>query len=115
MDRKTLEDIFQEIIMNLEEMKPTNMGGLADKTLDDMHKFGEALMQWKLQQWNTELRQETCSECGSKVENRLRSTQVSTECDKKLQGEHFDHMEVWDEIMERVYMGLDGVMINLDY
>jgi len=34
------------------------------------------------------------------------------EGDKKQQGEHFDNMEVWDEIMERVYMDLDGVMIN---
>lgn len=34
------------------------------------------------------------------------------EGDKKLQGEHFDHMEVWDDIMERIYTDLDGVMIN---
>jgi hypothetical protein len=34
------------------------------------------------------------------------------ECDKKVQGEHFDRMEVWDDIMERIYMDLDGVMIN---
>jgi hypothetical protein len=32
--------------------------------------------------------------------------------DKKQQGEHFDHMEVWEDIVERVYMDLDGVMIN---
>ncbi|MFC1718515.1 UPF0236 family transposase-like protein, partial [Candidatus Poribacteria bacterium] len=34
------------------------------------------------------------------------------EGDKKLQGEHFDCMEVWDDIMECIYMDLDGVMIN---
>jgi len=54
--------------MNFEGMKSTNMDGLENETLDAMHKFGKALMQWKLQEWNTELRQETCCECGSKIE-----------------------------------------------
>jgi hypothetical protein len=34
------------------------------------------------------------------------------EDDKKLQGAHFDNMEVWEEPAERVYMDMDGVMIN---
>ena len=53
MNRKTLENIFQGIIDKYEEMEPTNLGGLEDETLDDMHKFGKALMQWKLDEWNT--------------------------------------------------------------
>ena len=32
--------------------------------------------------------------------------------DKKRQGEHFDNKEVWEEPAERVYMDMDGVMIN---
>ncbi len=31
---------------------------------------------------------------------------------KKSQGECFDNMEVWEEPAERVYMDMDGVMIN---
>ena len=34
------------------------------------------------------------------------------EDDKRLQGEYFDNMEVWDDIMKRIYMDLDGVLIN---
>ena len=34
------------------------------------------------------------------------------EGDKKLQGEYFDNLEVWKELMRRIYMDLDGVMIN---
>ena len=37
MGRKTLENIFQGIIEKYEEMKPTNLYGLEDETLDDMH------------------------------------------------------------------------------
>ena len=34
MDRNTLEDIFQGIIMNFEEMNSTNLDGLENETLD---------------------------------------------------------------------------------
>ena len=56
------------------EMKPTNLDVLEGETLDDMHKLGKALMQWKLDEWNTQLRKETCSACGSNLENRFRFT-----------------------------------------
>ena len=35
--------------------------------------------------------------------NRIRELEE----DKKQQGEHFDNMEVWNEIMERIYMDLN--------
>jgi hypothetical protein len=34
------------------------------------------------------------------------------EGDKKAQGEHFDNMEVWEQPAERIYMDMDGLMIN---
>ena len=34
------------------------------------------------------------------------------EDNKKLQGDYFDNLEVWQEVMRRIYMDLDGVMIN---
>lgn len=34
------------------------------------------------------------------------------EGDKKLQGEYFDNIEVWEEPAERIYTDMDGVMIN---
>ena len=43
MDRRTSEDISQEMIVKSGGMKPANLGGLADKTLDAIYRFGEAL------------------------------------------------------------------------
>jgi hypothetical protein len=40
------------------------------------------------------------------------NTVKELEGDKKLQGEYFDDMEVWEKIVEQIYMDLDGVMIN---
>jgi hypothetical protein len=209
IDGKTLGDIFQEIIVEFSEMGPTELDAFESKVLDAIYRIGKGLMQWKFQEWDTELCKETCAECGEKLENRRRSAQIVTwvadihydryrnnctncgkveypldtalglqprqqfsssveelavlcgaswkyteaeymmqkvlrrrcmchetvfnkttqvgkaascefegnrikelEDDKKLQGEYFDNMEVSEDFPERIYMDMDGVMIN---
>jgi len=209
MDHKTLEDIFQEIYNEFSEMGPTGLDELEDKVLEAMQKLGSYLMDSKVADWNTQLRHETCGECGTQLSHKQKSRQIATwvcdvnykryrsycpkcqkaeypldrvlglqprqrlsssvkelsalcgaswkyekseyimkkvlrrrcvshetifnktnevgqaasrelegarvkelEGDKKRQGEHFDNMELWKEPAERVYMDMDGVMIN---
>jgi hypothetical protein len=209
MDHKTLGDIFQEINDEFSDMEPTKLGRLEDKVLSAMYRLGSYLMESKITDWNTQVRHETCSECGTKLEHKQKKRQIATwvsdvhykrwrsycpqcgkaeypldevlgihpkqqlsssvqelsalcgasweyeECeylmkkilrrrcvshetvfnktteigkavsdefegnrvkelegDKQRQGEYFDHMEVYRELMKRIYMDLDGVMIN---
>jgi hypothetical protein len=78
IDHKTLGHMFQEIIVEFSEMGPTELGTFENKVLDAVYRVGKGLMQWKLGEWNTELRIETCSQCGGKQENRRRSAQIAT-------------------------------------
>ena len=209
MDHTTLGDIFQEIVTDFSEMEPTSLDHLEQRVLDAIYRIGSCLMEWKFSDWDTQLRQDTCQECGGSLENRKRSRQMATwvsdmhyqryrsncsdcgnveyaldevlglrpkqrmsssveelavlcgaswkyekseymmkkvlrrrcvshetvfnktnevgaaasretdgadikelEEDKKKQGDHFDKMEVWEEPAQRVYMDMDGVMIN---
>ena len=209
MDHKALGEIFQEIYDELSGMKPTSLDKLENAVLSAMQKLGSYLMDSKVEDWNTQIRHETCSQCGTKLKHRQKRRQIATwvsdmsykrdrgycprckkaeypldqvleirprqrlsnsvqelsalcgaswkyeECeyvmkkvlrrrcvshetvfdkatqigqvasaefegnrikelegDKKQQGEHFDNMETWDDIMKRIYMDLDGVMIN---
>lgn len=53
------------------------------------------------------------NEVGESASRELEGAKVKElEGDMKSQGEHFDNMEVWDQPAERVYMDMDGVMIN---
>jgi len=208
MDCKGLGEVFQEIIVELSEMGPTDLDELENKVRDAIRRLAECLMEWKLDEWNTQLRKEICPKCGSKLENRKRERQIATsvadvnfqryrsscpncgeieypldevlglhpgqrlswileelsalcgaswkygeaeyimqkvlgrrvshetifnkttevgeeasresegskikelEDDKRLQGEYFDNMEVSEDSPERIYMDMDGVMIN---
>lgn len=209
MDHKSLGDIFQEIYTEFSDMQPTSLDQLEDNVLSAMQKLGSYLMESKVSEWNAQIVQETCDECGTKLKHRQKKRHIATwvsdmnyhrdrcycpkckeakypldnvlgirpkqrlsssvqelsalcgaswkykECqylikkilrrrcvshetvfnkateigeaasaesegmgikaledDKNLQGEHFDNMEVWDDIMNRIYMDLDGVMIN---
>ena len=78
MDRMTLGDIFQEILAELSEMEPTNLDELERKIREILRRLGECLMEWKLEDWDIELRKAVCSECGSKLENRKRERQIAT-------------------------------------
>ncbi|MBD3180892.1 hypothetical protein GF312_01300 [Candidatus Poribacteria bacterium] len=209
MDHKTLDNIFQEINDEFSEMKPTGIDDLEDRVLAAMYKLGAYLMEKKVEDWNDQVRNETCPECGTKLEHKRKNRQIGTwvsdvsyqrwrsycpqcrrydypldkvlgisprqqlsssvqelsalcgaswdykeseylmqkilrrrcvshqtvfnktteigkavsdsfdgnrvrelEDDKKLQGDYFDNLEVWKELMNRIYMDLDGVMIN---
>ena len=78
MDHNTLGDIFQEIIVELSEMEPTNLDTLEKKIREVLRRLGECMIQWKLGNWDTELHKEICSECDSKLENRKRGSQIAT-------------------------------------
>jgi hypothetical protein len=53
------------------------------------------------------------TEIGKAVSSEFEGNRVKElESDKKAQGEYFDDLEVWNEFMKRIYMDLDGVMIN---
>ena len=209
MNHKTLGDIFQEINDEFAFMEPASLDQLEDRVLAAMHKLGSYLMESKITDWNTQIRHETCPECGTKLEHKQKSRQIATwvsdvnykrwrsycpqckryeypldkvlgiipkqrlsssvqelsalcgasweyeqceylmkkilrrrcvshetvfnktteigkaassefegnkvkelEGDKKLQGEYFDNLEVWEAVKKRIYMDLDGVMIN---
>ena len=209
MNYRSLGDIFQEINDEFGAMEPANLDQLENMVLSAMHKLGSYLMESKITDWNTQVRHETCTECGTKFEQKQKKRQIATwVCDvnykrwrsycpqckkaeypldkmlgiapkqrlsssvqelsalcgasweyeqseylmkkilrrrcvshetifnkateigkaassefegnkvkeleghKRLQGEYFDNLEVWKELMKRIYMDLDGVMIN---
>ena len=78
MDHKTLWKIFQEIIVEFSEMGPTTLDELEKKVRDALGSLGECMIEWKLGNWDTEVRNEVCPDCGSKLENRKRKRQLVT-------------------------------------
>jgi len=78
IDNTKLGDTFQEIVTDFSEMAPTSLDHLEQQVLDAIYKIGSCLMDWKLSDWNTELRQDICQKCGHNVENRKRCRQVAT-------------------------------------
>jgi hypothetical protein len=78
MDSNTLGEIFQEIIVEFSEMEPTELDSFENKVLDAIYRIGKGLMEWKFDEWDTQLRKQTCDECGGKLENRQRNTQIAT-------------------------------------
>jgi len=53
------------------------------------------------------------NEIGQATSQAVKGSEIKElEEDKKLQGEYFDNMEVWEEPAERIYTDMDGVMIN---
>lgn len=208
-DHRTLGDIFQEIHNGFCDFQPTSLDELEDKVLKAMDLLGSFLMNTTIEAWNTQIRHETCAECGTKLKHKRKKRQIATwvsdvnykrwrsycpqckkaeyplddvlgiapkqrmsssvqelsalcggsweyeqceylmkkilrrrcvshetvfnktteigkaasdefegnrvkelEGDKRLQGEYFDNLKVWKELMRRIYMDLDGVMIN---
>jgi hypothetical protein len=78
MDHKTLGDMFQEITAEFSQMESTTLDELESRTLDAIYRLGKALMQLKIEEWDTELHRESCPECGCRLENRHRHTQVGS-------------------------------------
>jgi hypothetical protein len=53
------------------------------------------------------------TEVGEAAASQVEGVQIKElEDDKKLQGDHFDNMEVWEQPVERLYTDMDGVLIN---
>jgi hypothetical protein len=80
-DHKRLSGIFQEIMDEFSEMKPTSLDRLEDKVLDAVYKLGSCLMDTKLRDWNDELhqeREETCAQCGTKLQHKQKERQVAS-------------------------------------
>ena len=67
MDNTTLGKIFQEISDEFTEMAPTSLDELEAKVLTVIYNLGSYLMESKVEDWNTELRYETCPDCGTKL------------------------------------------------
>ena len=58
--------IAKEISDKFTGMEPCSLDDLEDKVLAVMYKLGSYLMESKVEDWNTELRHETCPDCGTK-------------------------------------------------
>ena len=78
MDHTTLEDIFQEIYDEFSDMEPTSLDELEQRVLAAMDRLAAYLMDSKVVDWNTELRHETCSDCGAKLEHKQKPRQIAT-------------------------------------
>jgi hypothetical protein len=78
MDHKTLGQIFQEIYDEFSDMEPTSLDRLEDKVLMAMHKLGSYLMESKVEDWNTQVSQETCAQCGTELKHRQKGRQIAT-------------------------------------
>jgi hypothetical protein len=78
MDHKTLDNIFQEINDEFSEMKPTGIDDLESRVLAAMYKLGAYLMEKKVEDWSDQVRNETCPECGTKLEHKRKKRQIAT-------------------------------------
>lgn len=78
MNHKTLGDIFQEINDDFADMKPASLDQLEDRVHAAMLKLGSYLMESKITDWNTQIRHETCAECGTKLEHKQKDRQIAT-------------------------------------
>ena len=78
MNNKTLGDIFQEINDEFSSMEPTSLDQLENAVLAAMNKLGSYLMKSKVTDWNTQVRHETCSECGTKLKHKRIKRQIAT-------------------------------------
>jgi len=56
INANTITEVFQDIISQFSNMKPTNLNELENNTLDAAYKVGNLLMEWKLSDWNNEER-----------------------------------------------------------
>ena len=57
--------------------------------------------------------QEKTNTVGSAISKDLEGSKIkSLEDNKRLQGDYFESMELWDPPQQRIYVDMDGVMIN---
>lgn len=75
---KTLNKVFQEIILEFSQMSPMNLSQLEEKVMSAIRKIGQYLMEWKLNDWNEELKIDKCPKCGEELSNKKRYRQIVT-------------------------------------
>lgn len=73
-----LDKIWQEEMTQLTELLPENLDTLEDRIDHVLNRLGKSMLEWKLQEWNTAVTRDECSDCGNKVHNRRRSKQILT-------------------------------------
>ena len=78
INANTIGQFFQDIISQFSDMSPTNMDALENKVLDAIYKLGSLLMEWKLSNWNDDLKKDNCQQCNTKLQNRNHSRQLAT-------------------------------------
>ena len=78
MDHKTFGEIFQEIYGEFSDMAPVSLDNLENAVLSAMQKLGSYLMDSKVEDWNSHVRQEICSQCGAKLKHRQKERQIGT-------------------------------------
>lgn len=78
MNHKTLGAIFQEIIDEFSDMKPTNLDQLENRVLAAMDKLGSYLMESKISDWNDQVRHKKCPKCGTKLKHKKKKRQIAT-------------------------------------
>ena len=78
LNANTIGQVFQDIILQLSDMKPTNVDTLENKVLDAIYQLGGLMMEWKLSDWNDDLKKDNCQQCNTKLQNRKHSRQLST-------------------------------------
>ena len=78
INANTIGQVFQDIINEFSNMNPAKLNILENKVLDSIYKLGSLLMEWKLSDWNDELKNDTCPKCNTKLENRKRQRQIAT-------------------------------------
>jgi len=78
INANTIGLVFQDIISQFSDMNPTNMDTLENEVLNAIYKLGSLLMEWKLSDWNEDLKKDNCQQCNTKLQNRKRSRQIAT-------------------------------------
>lgn len=78
MDHKALDKIFQEIKDEFSNMAPTSLDKTEDKVYAAMLELGSYLMECKMEDWDTQVRQEKCSECGTRLKHRKVERHIAT-------------------------------------
>ena len=78
INANTIGQVFQDIINEFSNMNPAKLDILENKVLDSIYKLGGLLMEWKISDWNNELKKDSCQKCNTKLENRKRQRQIAT-------------------------------------
>lgn len=77
-DDTELGKLWQEEIMRLSEVSPESLDALEERIDNILHRLGKAMLEWKVENWESSLPKDKCPDCGSKLHNRKRTRQILT-------------------------------------